>query len=36
MAVPKTQKLGVGMAACRQDRAYKDYTMLDRDCSGEV
>ena len=26
MAVPKTQKLGIRMAGCRQDRAYKDYT----------
>ena len=22
----KPQKLGIGMAVCRQDRAYKDYT----------
>ena len=26
MAVPKLQKLGVGMAVCRQDMLYKDYT----------
>ena len=26
MAVTKPQKLGVGMAVCRQDREYKDYT----------
>ena len=26
MAVPKLQKLGVGMAMCRQDMLYKDYT----------
>ena len=26
MAVPKTTELGVGMAVCRQDMLYKDYT----------
>ena len=26
MAVSKTQKLGIRMGGCRQDRAYKDYT----------
>ena len=26
MAVLKPQKLDIGMAVCRQDRAYKDYT----------
>ena len=26
MAVPKLQKLGVGMAVCREDMLYKDYT----------
>ena len=26
MAVPKLQKLGVGMEVCRQDMLYKDYT----------
>ena len=26
MAVPKSQQLGVGMAVCRQDMLYKDYT----------
>ena len=26
MAVPKLQKLGVGMAMCREDMLYKDYT----------
>ena len=28
MAVPKLQKLGVGMAVCRQDMLYKDYSGL--------
>ena len=26
MAVPKSQQLGIGMAVCRQDMLYKDYT----------
>ena len=26
MAVQKLQKLGVGMAVCREDMLYKDYT----------
>ena len=26
MIVPKPQKLGVGMAVCRKDRAYKPYS----------
>ena len=28
MAVPKTQQLGVGMAVCREDMLYKDYTRM--------
>ena len=32
MAVPKPQQLGVGMAVCRKDRAYKDYTSDDLSC----